>query len=164
MSGPKPSLLRAVPPFGMPGASGFAVVRAHDVEARSRNGWVVSCVVHSTELEAATPHVVDVPLFLMVRSRDEELETLRGQIESARAQFAVVSREVAELKTARGELLAEREAIGSRLADAERELQEAGELAIRSAALRRKLEGDLAKVRREVGEKEWKRITGDVDK
>lgn len=157
------------------GVGATCVVRAEDVERLSQNGWVFVMVVHSSRVDR--PHgtaggqcacracteatsVVDTPLFVMVRGHAGELDKARAEArkwEEERNNAARDWREAeSKLRTAekaRDDMRDERDSAVVHLGIAKNASK------ARDAQFAR-IETDLARVRREVGEKEWKRITG----
>lgn len=154
------------------GVGAVCVVKRHEVEERSRDGWALAMVVHSTELACernqygyrgamvTPPLVEDVPLFVLIRGYDTELaaareETAKWKVErdNAAKDWHDAERKLRTVEKERDDARGERDAF--KLA-AERQESRARTREEQVA----KLEADLAKVRREIGDAEWKRITG----
>lgn len=147
--------------------------RVHDL---SRDGWGVALVVPAQDFVAPSCEycrkynhcprplpespaaVIDRPLFLLVRSRDEEFKKMKEE----RANWVNEARKRSDEKRELQEFRADVEKERDGLRDERDALQRSRDHSVAvNATLREKLqaiEGDLAKVRREVGEKEWKRI------
>lgn len=165
------------------GFSSFKVVDASMVAQSS--GWVVVAVIereqfryperpgsysydHDRNLSVeiprydekhAHPHVVQSPAFLLGKRRDDELEELQKRAvdiarehDHAAKRWVDIEHKLRTVEKERDELRSDLETLGAQY---KRALQ--AELDLTNKA--RRIEEDLAKVRREVGEKEWKRIT-----
>lgn len=165
---------------GRPRAAGVGavcVVTAKDVERCSQSGWVLAMVVHSSRVDR--PHggdlgacacracneatqVVEVPLFVMVRGVASELDKAREQAANWQREAERLIDEHRQLVDARVAVLRERDDMRDERDAAVTRLAQAVKAAESRVAQLGRIEADLAKVRREVGEKEWKRITGEA--
>lgn len=162
---------------------GVVVVPAREVEARARHGYALALVVPSqalvypshngTACEACgawkynggghtgdVPALADVPLFVMVRSKDAEREDLASKLASAREEASGASRRWEEAEHKLRTVEKERDDAQEARDDVKRKLEVAQRAAIARADTMNGLELALAKVRRAIGDNEWKRITG----
>lgn len=156
------------------------VVDADEVEGRTANGYaLVSTFTTSawvfppcyddynqrpyagTKDMSKQPAFGVVTKFVMARSKDAERDELRKRLGAAEFDANRCAREADELRAVKAAVEKERDELRDER-DELRTGREVGQRAARASAEHmRKLEEDLAKVRREVGEKEWKRITGE---
>jgi hypothetical protein len=153
--------------------SRFKACGARELEKLTGEGWTLIFVRAEQRLISECWHsdgsrcngssgtaMCEQLVFVLARRRDDELEGVRRELEQvreeeARANGAVIhaDRRIAEAEIARDEAL---EHTKNLTIDAEAAKHDAE---TRNRNLRR-LEEDLAKVRSEIGDREWKRIVG----
>jgi len=163
----------------LPQGSHCTVVNAGGVEIQSQKGFKVVAVVPSTRLDdpsahlrgyssgssdrLPSPQLVHEPLFLMIQDADARVATLQSQLEDRDRRVSETWKKcVAAEKDAKAHLetyLASEKAFATLRAQHDHlELGYAGE-----RKMVRKLEGDIGKLRREIGEARFREIlaTGD---
>lgn len=170
------------------GFSEFKVVRER--ELRGLHGWTLIAVLTTDELVAppqpgcgyndpntgawmhvanydtkhAVPLVTTVTTFLLGKRRDEELAELRKCAETASENYLRACTETDELRRVGVAVTKERDDLRTAAETLGAQVRAALDDARIYRDKSRRMEADLAKVRREVGEKEWKRIIGGEEK
>lgn len=153
-----------------PAIAGHRTCKGSELQALTQQGWTLVFIAEETfrsrDVEVGgyamqgnhndgPPPVLERPVFVLARHRDAEIEALREQLHDARK----VGQSASDAKAKAEEELKELATYKATASDLTNKLAAARRGEAEELARRRRLETDLAKVRTEVGEKEWKRIT-----
>lgn len=110
----------------------------------------------------AAPVLAETLVFVVARRRDREFEALREKLAAAHADASDSVRKAVDADTRIGKLEGDVKRLNEALAGAQTLAAREKKAATDALEAAHRLEVDLAKVRRELGEKEWKRITGET--
>ena len=136
----------------------FRMVYGDEINDWSDRGWRVVAAYPAQRMHRS--RLVRVPAFLLARSRDDTLETLRQQLGRANTQHHEAQRRAREADIAHKAVTEKLDAMTKERDALAGESESRRLRLVRGDETKSKLERDLAKIREAIGTKAFNEITG----